>query len=278
MNVRMKDDERERIAIIGGTGFHLRHGEGVLVDPRDEVVATRWGSARVTLATLDGRQIVFLDRHRASAPEAPRLPPHRIDYRANIAALKKLGVKGILASNAVGSLDPTRTPGTLVLPDQLLDLTSGRPKTFFDDAPVHVDFTQPYCGHLRGLVRSVARSEEVDLDDGGTYVCTDGPRFETAAEIRAYRGWGGDVVGMTAAPEGVLAREAQISYAGVSVVTNLAAGVGDSTLTEAEVLETMSRTMPDVARLFLATASRYRDDPRAPARRATLEFGSPDIV
>lgn len=267
------------MAIVGGTGFHLREASRELGDLREETVSTRWGSARVTLGHLAGRGIVFLDRHGPpDAAEERRVPPHRINYHANIAALKALGVTGVLASTAVGSLRPEWDPGTLVLPDQLLDRTSTRRYTFFDEEAVHVDLSEPYCRHLRGHLLRNAASLDVALADGGTYICTEGPRFETPAEIRVYRSWGADVVGMTAVPEVILAREAQLSYAGVSVVTNPAAGMGDGGLTEAEVLEAMDRAMPQVARLFMAAAETYRDDPHTPARRATSEFGSPEVT
>lgn len=273
------ESEEGRLAIIGGTGFHLREAGNALGEQREETVTTRWGAARVTLGTLHGHQLVFLDRHRAGAPSREtRLPPHRINYRANIAALKKLGVTGVLASTAVGSLRPEWPPGTLVLLDQLMDQTRTRRYTFFDDQAVHVDLTEPYCRHLRKQLRRAARSQQIQLEDGGTYICTEGPRFETPAEIRAFRVWGADVVGMTAVPEAVLAREAQLSYSGVSVVTNPAAGLGREHLTEAEVLDAMDQAMPQVAQLFLSVAADYHDDPDAPARRATAEFGDPEII
>ncbi|TVR62290.1 MAG: S-methyl-5'-thioadenosine phosphorylase [Gemmatimonadales bacterium] len=268
-----------RVAIIGGTGFHLDAGVGTLEVVGDEVISTRWGSARITRATLPGQDLIFLDRHRAQTePGAPRIPPHRVNYRANIAALKKVGVTAILASTAVGSLRADWGLGTLVLLDQLLDQVEGRPRTFFDDRAVHVDFTRPYCDHLRRQVADMARSMEIPFQDGGTYICTNGPRFESAAEIRSYRGWGAHVVGMTAVPEVALAREAQISYAGISVVTNPAAGTGEGDLTEQEVMEAMAAAMPRIARLFLEVAAGYRDDPDTLARRATREFGSPDVT
>jgi 5'-methylthioadenosine phosphorylase len=271
------------LAIIGGTGVHLSGPDSLLQDAHDEVVETRWGRTHLTHARLDGRDIVFLHRHSASSLDGVKaqgaaIPPHRINYRANIAALKKLGVSAICASTAVGSLRREWNPGTLVLLSDFLDFTTSRCKTFFDEGAVHIDVTQAYCARLRSLVSVTASDLNLSLQDGGTYACTDGPRFETPAEIRAYAQWGADVVGMTGVPEVVLAREANISYAGVSIVTNFAAGISPQPLTQAEVLDAMQVALPQVARLFMAAARDYADDASTPSRRVTEEFGSPGVL
>lgn len=260
------------IAIIGGTGLDLRAENSPLQMTRDERIATRWGEAFVTHAKYFEREIIFLHRHAAPDGTTRRVPPHQINYRANIAALKKLGVTAILASTAVGSLRPQWPPGTLVLLDQFLDFTTSRPKTFFDEHPVHVDVTQPYCPHLRQLLQSTSSALGNKIQDGGTYLCAEGPRFETPAEIHLFASWGADVVGMTGVPEVVLAREAEISYAGVSIVTNLAAGISPTPLTQSEVMEAMQEALPQVAQLFLEAARNYEDDPKVISRRATREF------
>ncbi|HVF85791.1 MAG TPA: MTAP family purine nucleoside phosphorylase, partial [Abditibacteriaceae bacterium] len=239
------------LAIIGGTGVDLRGADSPLTNARDEVVETRWGRTQITHALLDGREIVFLQRHAASSLDANKavgqaIPPHRVNYRANIAALKKIGATAIFASTAVGALRPEYAPGSLVLLDQFIDMTTQRDKTFFDDRAVHIDMTEPYCARLRSLLLMTAEDLNIALHPAGTYVCTDGPRFETGAEVRAYASWGGDVVGMTGAPECALAREADISYAGVSIVTNLGAGLSAQPLTQAEVLDTMRTTLPQI--------------------------------
>lgn len=264
-------------AIVGGTGFQLKEGAGPSLRLREERVETRWGPARVEVGELDRRRFVFLDRHAHPDPDGPRLPPHAVNYRANIAALKSLGVTGILAASAVGSLRPEWPPGTLVAPDQLLDLTRRRPTTFFDDAAVHVDFARPYCAHLRGQLLDMARETGVSVEAGGTYICTEGPRLESGAEIRAYRMWGADIVGMTAMPEAILAREAELSYGGISVVANPAAGSTPDPLTKEEVIAAMEDAMPRVSRLLLGVAAAYRDDPTVPARNATREYPAPPI-
>jgi 5'-methylthioadenosine phosphorylase len=169
-------------------------------------------------------------------------------------------------------------PGTLVLLNDFLDFTTSRCKTYFDERAVHIDVTEPYCPRLRSLLLMTASDLNLTLHDGGTYACAEGPRFETPAEIRAYAQWDADVVGMTGVPEVVLAREANISYAGVSIVTNFAAGISPQPLTQAEVLDAMRVALPQVAQLFVTAARDYNDDPSTPSRRVTEEFGWPEVV
>ncbi|HEY0074455.1 MAG TPA: MTAP family purine nucleoside phosphorylase [Abditibacteriaceae bacterium] len=267
------------LAIIGGTGVDLRGADSPLREAREareEIITTQHGAALVTLAQFEGREIAFLHRHanpdKKTQHISHHLPPHRVNYRANIAALKKLGVTAIFASTAVGSLRREWAPGTLILLDQFIDCTSGREKTFFDLGAVHVDVTHPYCPALRELLTRTAQRLNYDLQDGGTYLCANGPRFETPAEIRSFALWGADVVGMTGVPEATLAREANISYAGVSIATNFAAGISTQPLTQAEVIEAMKTALPRVVELFLAAARDYADDVALPSRNATAEF------
>lgn len=266
------------LAFIGGTGFDLRGAGSPFSSPSDSVVQTRFGPASVTRAFLDDQEIVFLHRHaRPDAPDIKDVPPHRVNYRANIAALKTLGVTGIFASSAVGSLRRDWTPGTLVCLSDFMDFTSNRARSFFDGRAVHIDATRPYCADLRALLMEAAQRENIALHDGGVYAGTDGPRFETSAEIRAYGILGADVVGMTGTTEATLAREAEISYAGVSIVTNLAAGVLDQPLTLEEVLDAMHATLPMLEQLFLAAAKHYWDDPMRLSRRTTREYRTSDF-
>jgi 5'-methylthioadenosine phosphorylase len=176
------------------------------------------------------------------------VPPHRINYRANVWALHSLGVRRIVGTGAVGSLRLDYAPGEMVLVDQLLDFTRGRPSTFFDGegapggaepAVVHTDMTEPYCPELRRVLAEAAAAEGALAHGQGCYVCTEGPRFETAAEIRMFRQLGADVVGMTNAPEVVLARELGMCYGLVAMVTNYGAGLTGRPLTHGEVVETM---------------------------------------
>ena len=305
-----QNNSDDLVAILGGTGLNWQSDSSPLQNARDEIVETRWGRALVTRAEFAGRETLFLQRHAApphdastrdlpnanAAKEASetstenvaastretesnrRVPPHRVNYRANIAALKKLGATAIFASMAVGSLRREWPPGTLISLDDFLDFTGARDKTFFDDAPVHIDCTQPHCERLRALLQNAAAQLSLDLIDGGVYACADGPRFESAAEIRAYRTLGADVVGMTGVPEIVLAREANISYCGLAIVTNFAAGVLPQPLTQAEVLDAMREALPRVAQLFSAAARHYQDDASTRSRRVTEEYGFPDVL
>jgi len=254
------------ITIIGGTGIELST-HPALKNIHDEVVTTRWGKALVTRACLDEQEIFFLHRHADPETGKRHIPPHKINYRANIAALRKLGTTAIFAATAVGGFHADWPSGTLVLLDQFIDATTNREKTFFDDYAVHVDFTQPYCPRAQEYLRRAARELGYELKEGGTYICTEGPRFETPAEIKIYKSWGADVVGMTGVPEVVLAREAEISYAGISIVTNPAAGISDAPLTHAEVTDAMKVALPHVVDLFLKAAREYHDDPAIPSRR-----------
>lgn len=260
------------VAIVGGSGVTA----GALLDePTSREVTTPFGTVTVSLGRLAGRPVTFLARHGPGH----RVPPHRIAYRANVAALDRVGVTRVLATSAVGALDPQLGPGSVVLVDQFLDHTKGRPATFFDggdDGVVHVDVTAPYCPQLRATVADAAG--DVQLRDGGTYVCTEGPRFETAAEIRAFRMLGGDVVGMTGVPEVVLARELGLCYATVATVTNVAAGLRDAPLSHREVLAAQSANA-DRLRGLLARALAALPDERSCGCAATPEpiaGGEPD--
>lgn len=268
----------ELLALIGGTGLHFTGPGSALQELRPVAVATRFGVAHLFQGVLHERPVVVMHRH--AQPERPNeltVPPHKVNYRAQMAALKSLGVTGIIASTAVGSLRADWPPGTLVLLDDFLDRTTCRPKTFFDERAVHVDVTLPYCQGLRAQIRSVAVDLGVALHDGGTYLCVDGPRFESAAEIRAFAQCGAEVVGMTGLPECVLAREAEISYAGISIVTNLAAGLGTAPLSHHEVMSEMALVLPKVAELLQECGRAYRDDRQLPARTATRGFVTPDF-
>lgn len=239
---------RAEVAVVGGSGIDV---SDLLTDPRRRRVTTRYGEARSVVGRLAGRPVAFLPRHGPGH----RVPPHRINYRANVAALVELGARRVVATAAVGSLDPDLAPGTLVLVDQFLDFTRGRASTFHDggqDGVVHVDVSDPYCPEIRQAAREVAGPAGLPVRDGGTYVCTEGPRFETAAEIRAFRTLGGDVVGMTGVPEVVLARELGLCYATLAVVTNLAAGLRPGRLSHEEVLGAQADRAERLAALLAA--------------------------
>ena len=208
----------ERIGIIGGSGLGprlLSPGQG-----RAVALATPFGppAAPPILADWEGIPLAVLARHG----DGHVYNPTQVPYRANIFALKLLGCRWILASGAVGSLNETFAPRDLVLIDQAIDRTAHRPGTFFDDAAVHVDFAQPVCEKLREILYQsrVDLPGSVAVHPRGTYLCMEGPAFSTRAESRLHRAWGADVVGMTLLPEAKLAREAQISYASIALVTD----------------------------------------------------------
>ncbi len=238
------------VAIVGGSGV-----TDVLDDPTPREVSTRFGTVTVRVGTIGDRTVGFLPRHG----EGHHVPPHRIDYRANVAALGEITDR-VLATAAVGGLDPEVEPGTFVLIDQFLDRTHGRAATFHDDEVVHVDVTAPYCPQLRTVLAGVARDHDLETSTSGTYVCTQGPRFETAAEIRAFRMLGGDVVGMTGVPEVVLARELGLCYATIASITNVAAGLTDVPLSHEEVLEVQAANAGRLHRLLVGSVAELPDE------------------
>lgn len=213
-------------AIIGGSGL-ARIAE--LASPRREVVRTPFGdpSGPLTMGRLNGEDVVFLARHGYGHTIAP----HEINYRANLWALKQAEVRGVVSVATVGGIGPGMEPGAIAVPDQIIDYTHGRRATFFEgpDQPVnHVDFTHPYDQPLRERLILTAAHVGVPVVGRGTYGCTQGPRLETAAEIRRLERDGCDIVGMTGMPEAVLARELDLPYAVLAVIVNHAAGKGDS--------------------------------------------------
>jgi 5'-methylthioadenosine phosphorylase len=247
--------------IIGGTGFYTLEGQAHLIE-----VATPYGTAQVNRAAVHGAEVFFLARHGAGHA----VPPHRVNYRANIAALKKLGVTNILASASVGAMADSMPPGSLVVITQFLDFTKSRPSTFHDGEDgevVHVDMTDPYCPHLRQELSGAAGAIREQLAVRGTYVCVEGPRFETPAEIRMFRNLGGDLVGMTNVPEVVLAREAGICYAAVAAVTNWAAGISDEPLKHHEVSSFMESQTPRLRALFEQVVKQHQEIDCACRRR-----------
>jgi 5'-methylthioadenosine phosphorylase len=235
------------IAVIGGSGLYA------LLDGAEEhPVETPYGapSDPVTVATVAGRPVAFLPRHGKDH----RYPPHRIPYRANLAALHQIGVRQVLAPCAVGGLRPELGPGAFVVPDQLIDRTSGRSQTFYDDRVVHVNFADPYCPVGRKTVLDSA--QDIDIHDGGTMVVIEGPRFSTRAESRWFTAIGGSVVNMTGHPEAVLARELGLCYTAIALVTDLDAGVdGDHGVTQDEVFAVFAQNIERMRALLLRTVA-----------------------
>ena len=215
----------------------------------EEVVATPYGEVTVFVGDVDGYPIACLARH--GAPPTPPAPPHRVNFRANVWALADLGCTSIFVGSAVGSVRADIRPPAFCLPDNILDFTHGRATTFHEDTLVAVDFTYPYCSRLQGIVRQATLDVGHEVVTGLVYACMQGPRFESAAEIRMLRTLGADLVGMTAMPEAALVREKGLCYASLAVVTNLAAGLEDHRPSEEEVMATMSQrweAMADIVR------------------------------
>jgi 5'-methylthioadenosine phosphorylase len=257
------------IAIIGGTGIY---DPGMLDQAVPLTIETPYGTVTCQTGMHTGKSVVFIPRHGRHHS----IPPHLINYRANIWALKKLGVRKILATTAVGSLNPAMKPGDFVLPNQFIDFTKIRVSTFYDGGErgvVHVDMSSPYCNELRQELALWARSLNLTVHDLGCYICTEGPRFETAAEIRAYERLGGDVVGMTGVPEAVLAREAEMCYVTVSMVTNFAAGISPEPLTHKEVLDTMKQNAANIRSLLNRAIEKSPTDDDCICRHALQEYG-----
>ncbi len=204
------------IGIIGGSGLYAMPG---LTDVREEHVSTPWGepSDPLVLGTLDGRRVAFLARHG----RGHRLLPSELPFRANIYALKSVGVEQILSVSAVGSLKEEHKPTDFVIPDQFIDRTFHRESTFFGEGIVgHVAFGDPICGVVAKVLQGACEQAEVTGKLGGTYVCMEGPQFSTRAESNLYRSWGADIIGMTNLQEAKLAREAEICYATLAMVTD----------------------------------------------------------
>lgn len=243
------------IGVIGGSGLYA-----LLDEVAEHPVDTPYGppSDPVVVGTLDGgRRVAFLPRHGRDH----RHPPHRIPYRANLWALRSLGVRQVLAPCAVGGLRPELGPGTFVLPDQLVDRTSGRNQTYFDDGAVHVSFADPYCPVGRETVRRAAARSDVDIVDGGTMVVVQGPRFSTRAESRWYAAAGGTVVNMTGHPEAVLARELALCYTAIALVTDLDAGVQSGEgVSQEEVFRVFGQNTKRLRDLLLRVAADLPDD------------------
>ena len=250
----MPDSERPSalLAVIGGSGFYRMPG---LDDVERWAPQTPFGptSDEIVIGTVHGKRIAFLPRHGTGH----RLMPHEIPVRANIWALKALGVQGILAVSAVGSLRQEIVPGHMVVPDQIIDRTrAGRPTTFFGDGiVVHVGFADPFCADLSG--RLIAAADEVGqpVHAGGAYIAMEGPLFSTRAESKLYRSWDASIIGMTAVPEAKLAREAELAYAMLATATDYDVWhESEADVTAAAVAEIVAQNVASAQRIVAAVA------------------------
>ncbi|MEO7234977.1 MAG: S-methyl-5'-thioadenosine phosphorylase [Lapillicoccus sp.] len=233
------EQPRADIGVIGGSGFYA-----FLTDAERVRVSTPFGdpSGDLVVGELHGRRVAFVARHG----EDHRFPPHRVPYRANLWALRSLGVRQVLAPCAVGSLRRELGPGTVVVPDQVVDRTWGRPHTVYDEVGtvVHVGFAEPYCPRGRAVVSRVARESGLTVEDRGTLVVVNGPRFSSRAESLWHQQAGWTVVGMTGMPEAAIARELALCFTTIALVTDLDAGVdGESGVTHEEVLQVFAQNV-----------------------------------
>ena len=217
-----------KIAIIGGTGLTSIKG---FKETGKEVISTPFGEASAPLIQGDlfGQEVCFIARHGTEHT----IPPHKINYRANIWLLKNAGIEKVISVNAVGSIRSDMQPSSLIIPDQIIDYTTSRINTFYEEEltnVVHIDFTQPFCEELRQSIINVANAKKIEIISEGTYAATEGPRLESAAEVNRLERDGCHLIGMTCMPEAALAREQELCYASISVVANLAAGRGTEDL------------------------------------------------
>jgi 5'-methylthioadenosine phosphorylase len=232
------------IGVFGGSGFYS------LLDAAEELkIDTPYGSPSdvITVGEIAGRRVAFLPRHGRKH----QLPPHAINYRANVAAMKQLGVNRILAPCAAGSLQPAVKPGDFVLCDQLVDRTSGRRDTFYDGPEViHIGMADPYCPQLRGVAWDVASTQRLPVHRTGTVVVIQGPRFSTRAESRWFRQAGWEVINMTQYPEAVLAREVELCFLNISVITDYDVGVeGDASVGAVRAEDVLTAFKANMGRL-----------------------------
>jgi len=237
--------EQAEIGIFGGTGIY---DSGLLNESKEINVDTPYGktSDSITIGNYKGRLIAFMPRHG----KKHTIPPHMINFRANIWAFKELGIKRIIAPSAVGSLKEEFLPGHFALPSQFLDFTKSRVGSFSEDGKViHISVADPFCPQLQKTVLNVAQNQNITLHKDCTYVCIDGPRFSTKAESKFFKTTGADIIGMTLVPECQLAREAQICYVSISTVTDYDVWA-EKPVTAKEVMETLSKNVESTKKLL----------------------------
>lgn len=238
-------ESRVPIAIIGGSGLYEIEGVDIL---EEREVETPFGkpSAPITIGEFEGRRVAFLPRHG----KHHEFSPSNVPYRANIWALKQLGVFWVVTVSAVGSLVEEIAPGEFCIPDQIIDKTSKRPNTLYDDFVAHVNLGEPFHPMLREVLLESVQEEGITVHDGGTYVCMEGPAFSTVAESHMHRQWGAHLIGMTAMPEARLAREAELCYATIALPTDYDVWYDRSEVDVAEVLAILAQNTENVKKVL----------------------------
>ena len=264
------------LAIIGGSGLSKLN---ILEAPETLSIATEFSESNVEIlkGKIAGETVAFLPRHGPNHI----IPPHRINYRANVWALREIGATDIISANAVGGINPAMSPGQLAIPDQIIDYTYGRDHTYHDEnltEVVHIDFTHPFSRKLRHiLILALEEDDEEDTENtaqkgltitDGVYGCTQGPRLESAAEVLRLKQDGCDMVGMTAMPEAALARELGLEYAVLALSVNRAAGLDDKPITMKAINKTLGIGVKEIKRLLPAIIARYALEITSISRRA----------
>ncbi len=252
-------------AIIGGTGVYDAGGEGY-----SEKVKTKYGEVEMDILNIKGEEIIFLARHGKNHS----VPPHLINYRANMMALKEMGVKYIYSTAAVGSCNENYEPGDVVVIKDFLDFTKSRPVTFFEggeESVKHVDMSDPYCKNLRRRFCDFAKDQGLDIKGEGVYVCTEGPRFETAQEINMFKQLGGDVVGMTSVPEVILAKELGICYSTIGIISNWCTGMSGE-ITLHDIQGVMEKNKEKITNVFIKIFLMGLDQSHCNCSSAILEL------
>lgn len=238
--------EQAEIGIFGGTGIY---DSGLLTESKEITIDTPFGktSDSITVGLFKGKRVAFMPRHGRKHT----IPPHLINFRANIWAFKEMGIKRIIAPSAVGSLKPDLKPGDFVLPSQFIDFTKSRKYSFFEgEKVVHISVADPFCPELQNAISKAADKINLNIHKNCTYICIEGPRFSTRAESKFYKEViGADIIGMTLVPECQLAREAQICYASISTVTDYDVWA-DKPVTAKEVLETLSKNVETTKKIL----------------------------
>lgn len=262
---KLKSLKKIKVAIVGGTGL------GDLLQYSEQIqVGTPYGlPPPISLGKINGRRVAFLPRHDSHHS----VPPHKINYKANVYALHKIGIERIVATNAVGAINLDYKPGDLVVPNDLIDFTKLRQLTFYDEAPVtHIDLSQPYCPEIRTLLIETTKKHVSRAWGRSVYVCMEGPRYETPAEISMLRKLDCDIVGMTGVPEAILARELEMCYASLCLISNMAAGIQER-LTMSEVNSVIDENRP-IIQLILGETIKHIQENRCCPCSNTLDDAS----
>ncbi len=254
-----------KAAIIGGSGVY---DSKVFKEEKVLKLSTPYGKANeIIKGSFSGNEVYFLARHG----RRHEFPPHRVNYRANIYALKELGVERIIAVNSVGAVNPEFSPGSFVVPHDILDFTKRRASTFYDNKAVHIDMTEPYCPEIRKALIEAGREVKGRIFEKGVYAIMEGPRFETPAEIRMLSALGADLVGMTGMPEAALARELEICYSAICISTNLAAGIKGEKLTATEVIDVVKKAEEELKEIIQKALTLIPEERNCACSRALEE-------